>query len=177
MEPCANEVSGLLTGGILFLFQGSNTQALSCFREPTPCSQEVLGHTPTNAASLPGPVKLRCHPFFSPPDDHPDPPGKVCSRVWSRDASACWERCCAVTAPEHGVQQNEGPFVSRPWPGLTKGLGDAPAAPTGTGELMVGTTPHWLWKQQSTQGFWSRGTIRNCCGCSTGCFLKGNLQG
>lgn len=61
-------------------------------------------------------------------------------------------RFCPVTAPEHGVQQNKSPLVSRPWPGPTKGLRDAPAPSMGTGELMVDTSPEWLWKQHSTQG-------------------------
>lgn len=61
--------------GILFLFQAGTTQALSCFWELTPCSQEVLGHKPTTAASLTGETKVPL-PSLSPQDDHPGPPGK-----------------------------------------------------------------------------------------------------
>lgn len=160
MEPCANEVSGLLKGGILFLFQGSNTQALSCFREPTPCSQ-VLGHTLTTAASLTGPGKPRCQPLLFPPQLT-----TLTHLARSRDVSVCQdpEQCPAETRPFH-VQ---GPPKVREMLRLPPGaLGSPwwPQAHTGFGSS---TAP---------KVFRSRGTIRNCCGCSTGHFLKGNLQG
>lgn len=137
MEPCANEVSGLLKGGNLFLFQGSGTNPLfpgfgththHCSISHRSCETQM----PT--PSLPSPA------------DHPDPPGK------EQGCLGVSGRFCPVTAPEHGVQQNKSPLVSRPWPGPTKGLGDAPAPSMGTGEPMVGTSPEWLWKQHSTQG-------------------------
>lgn len=58
------------------------------------------------------------------------------------------EGCCAEQ-PQSRVSSRTKALLC---PGPTKGLGDAPASPMGTGEPMVGTSSHWLWKQHSTQG-------------------------
>lgn len=117
----------------------------AAFGNPPPAPRRFWDtHPPLQHLSQ---VKPRCHPLLFPPKMT-----TLAHLARSRDVSVCWEGYCALTAPEHGVQQNKSPFVSRPSPGPTKGLGDAPAALVGTGEPMVGTAPHWLWRQHSTQG-------------------------